>query len=165
MRNTNLLSDLLKTGLAGITLISVEHWWQFFLHIVLRCLANHNNGKFMDILKCILWDFDKKSGCFFILLSICLETWTTWLCGRTDNFGFFFVSDEWCFHKRGSFLFSQIKTLKIAEFECNKNNFMRMKSQTGSTISQIFHIVESIFTKLQCSNCFCPVFQGCKESA
>ena len=40
MRNTN-LSDLLKSALAGITLISEEHRWQFFLHIVLWCLANH----------------------------------------------------------------------------------------------------------------------------
>ena len=70
MRNTNLLSDLLKTGPAGITLISEENWWQFFLHIVLRCLLNHKNGKFTDILKCILWDFDKKTGYFLFLLSI-----------------------------------------------------------------------------------------------
>ena len=71
MRNTNLL-DLLKTGLDEITLISEENWWQFFLHIVLRCLANEKNGKFMDILQCILWDFNKKSGYFLFLLSIFL---------------------------------------------------------------------------------------------
>ena len=56
MHNTNLLSDLLKTGLAGISLISEENWRQFFLQIV---LANHKNGKLTDILKCILWNFDK----------------------------------------------------------------------------------------------------------
>ena len=33
MRNTNLLSDLLKTGLAGTTLIAEENLWQFSLHI------------------------------------------------------------------------------------------------------------------------------------
>ena len=70
MRITNLLSDLLKTDLAGITPLSENNWWQFFLHIVLRCLANHKNGKFADILKCILWGFDKKSGYFLFLLSI-----------------------------------------------------------------------------------------------
>ena len=70
MRNTKLLSDLLKTGLAGITLISEENWWQLFLYIVLACLANHKNSKFTAILKCILWDFDKKSGYFLFLLSI-----------------------------------------------------------------------------------------------
>ena len=59
-----------KNGLAVITLISEENWWQFFLHIALRCLANHKNGKFMHILKCILWDFDKKSGNLLFLLSI-----------------------------------------------------------------------------------------------
>ena len=74
MRSTNLLSDLLKTGLAWITLISEENWVQFFLHIVLRCLANHKNGKFKDIVKCIIWDFDKKSGYFFFLLSIDQDT-------------------------------------------------------------------------------------------
>ena len=67
MRNTNLLSDLLKSGLAGITLISEENWWQFFLSIALRCLANHKNGTFTDIQKCIL-DFDKKSGYFLFCL-------------------------------------------------------------------------------------------------
>ena len=69
MCNTNLLSDLLKTGLAVITYrkkIGVN----FFLHIVLRCLSNHKNGKFTDILKCILLDFDKKGGYFLFLLSI-----------------------------------------------------------------------------------------------
>ena len=70
MRNTKLLSDLLKTGLAGIILISEENWWQLFLHIILPCLANHKNDKFMAILNCILWDFDKKSGYFLFLLSI-----------------------------------------------------------------------------------------------
>ena len=64
------LSYLLKTGLAVITIISEENWWQIFLHIILRCLANYKNGKFTDILKCILWDFDKKSGYFLFLLSI-----------------------------------------------------------------------------------------------
>ena len=59
-----------NTGLAGITLISQENWWYFFLHIVLRCLANHKNGKVMDKLKYILWDFDKKGGYFLFLLSI-----------------------------------------------------------------------------------------------
>ena len=53
-----------------ITRISEENWLQFFLHIVLQCLTNHKNGKFTDILKCILWDFDKKSGYFLFLLSI-----------------------------------------------------------------------------------------------
>ena len=62
MRNINLCTDLLKSGLAWITLISDENWWQFFLHIVIRCLANHKNGKFTDIVKCILLDFDNKSG-------------------------------------------------------------------------------------------------------
>ena len=70
--NTNLLSDLLKTGLAVITQISEENWSQFFLHIVLRCLANHKNGTVTDILKCILWNFDKKSGYFLLLLSVCM---------------------------------------------------------------------------------------------
>ena len=37
---------------------------QFFLLIVLRCFANHKTGKVMDILKCILWDFVKKTGYF-----------------------------------------------------------------------------------------------------
>ena len=69
MRNTNLLSDLLKTDLAGITLISEENWWQFFLHIAHRYLSNHKNGTFTDILKCIIWDFDKKSGYILFLLS------------------------------------------------------------------------------------------------
>ena len=70
MRNTNLLSDLIKTGLAGINLISEENWRQFFLHIILPCLANHNNDKVAAILKCILWDFDKKSGYFLFFLSM-----------------------------------------------------------------------------------------------
>ena len=74
MPNTNLLSDLLKTGLAGITRISAENWWQCFLHITLRCLADHKNGTFTDILKCILWDFDKKSGYFLFLLSIIVKS-------------------------------------------------------------------------------------------
>ena len=43
---------------------------QFFLHIILQCLASHKNGKFMDILKCILCDFDKKSGYFLFVLSL-----------------------------------------------------------------------------------------------
>ena len=29
-----------------------------------------SNGKFTDILKCVLWDFDKKNGYFLFLLSI-----------------------------------------------------------------------------------------------
>ena len=66
MRNTNLLPDLLKTGLAGIILISEETWWQFIFHIVLLGLANHKNGKFTAKLKYILLDFDKKSGYFYI---------------------------------------------------------------------------------------------------
>ena len=70
MCNTNFLSDLLKTGLAVITLISEENWWQFFLHIVLRCLANHKNGKFTNIMKSILWDFDKKSVYFLARLYV-----------------------------------------------------------------------------------------------
>ena len=72
MRITNWLSDLLKTGLPGITLIQEENWRQFFLHIVLLCLANHKNGKFMAILKYmyILWDFDKKREYFLYLLII-----------------------------------------------------------------------------------------------
>ena len=72
MRNTKLLSDLLKTGLAGITLISENNLWQFFLHVVLPCLANYKNGKFTAILKCILWDFDKKSG--YVLFLLCIHT-------------------------------------------------------------------------------------------
>ena len=55
-----------KNGFAGITLISEENWWQFFLHIVLRCLANHRNDKFTDILKCTLRDFDKYEWILFI---------------------------------------------------------------------------------------------------
>ena len=69
-----MLSDLLKTGLAGITLTSEDNWWQFLLHIVLLCLANHKNGKFRAILKCILLDFDKKIGYFLFLLSIVYST-------------------------------------------------------------------------------------------
>ena len=64
MRITNVFSDLLKTGLAVITLISEENCWQGFLHIVFLCLANYKNGRFTVILKCIRWD--KKSGYFFI---------------------------------------------------------------------------------------------------
>ena len=41
-----------------------------FLACVLRCLTNHKNGKFTDILKCIFWDFDKKSRYFLFLLNI-----------------------------------------------------------------------------------------------
>ena len=78
VRNTNLLSDLLKTGLDVITLISEENGWQFFLHIVFPCLANHKNGKFTDILKRILWDFDKKNGYFLSLLSIYSRPKDTW---------------------------------------------------------------------------------------
>ena len=33
-------------------------------------LANHKYGKFTDKLKCILWDFDKKSGHFLFLLCV-----------------------------------------------------------------------------------------------
>ena len=44
-----------------------------FLHIVLWCLTYHKNVKFTDILKCILWDFDKKSEYFLFLLSIYSE--------------------------------------------------------------------------------------------
>ena len=73
MLNTN-LSDLLKIGLAGITLISEEHLWQFFLHIALRCLANHKKLYVYGYTEEMqLWDFDKKSEYFFILLSIHLN--------------------------------------------------------------------------------------------
>ena len=76
------MSDLLKTDLVGITLILEEKWWQIFLHVALRCLSNHKNGTFMDILKCILLDFDKKSGCFLFLLSIhvfrSFRSWIQW---------------------------------------------------------------------------------------
>ena len=59
-----------------------------FLAYCRNHIANHKNGKFTDILKCILWDFDKKSGYFLFLLSIIkilskfsrtknLETWYT----------------------------------------------------------------------------------------
>ena len=70
MCNTNLLSDLLKTGFTVRTLISEENWWQFFLHIVLRCLANHKNGKFTNIMKSSLRNFDKKSGYFLARLYV-----------------------------------------------------------------------------------------------
>ena len=36
------------------------------------------NGKFMDLLKYILWDFDKKSGYFLFLLSIDADRHTCW---------------------------------------------------------------------------------------
>ena len=33
------------------------------------------SGKFMDILKCILWDFDKKSGYFLFFAELLLLCW------------------------------------------------------------------------------------------
>ena len=43
MRNTNFPSDLLKAGLAGITLIPEDNWWQIFLHI--NCLPMSRKSK------------------------------------------------------------------------------------------------------------------------
>ena len=60
---TNLLSDLLKTGLAGITHIGKN---AIFLAYCPRLTRKSKNGEFTVILKCILWDFDNKSGYFFI---------------------------------------------------------------------------------------------------
>ena len=59
------------------------------------------------------------------LSNACFETWILWLCGRADNFGFLcqWWMMRYCKHKRGRFLFSQIKTTKIAEFECKKKCF------------------------------------------
>ena len=51
--NTNLLSDLLKTGLAVITLISEENWSQFFLHIVLRCMYKGMHACMRAIYLCV----------------------------------------------------------------------------------------------------------------
>ena len=40
------------------------------------------NGKFTDILKYILWDFDKKSGYILVLLSIYRSTSTKYLFAK-----------------------------------------------------------------------------------
>ena len=69
-----------------MTLILEENWWQLFLHIVIRCLENHKNGKFMDIVKCIIWDFDYNSGYFLLLLVI--------LCWFSDISMCFVLSDD-----------------------------------------------------------------------
>ena len=38
---------------------------------------SQKNGKFTGILKCILWDFDKKSEYFLFLLSIYKMEWSS----------------------------------------------------------------------------------------
>ena len=74
-----------------------------------------------------------------LLSNAYLKTWTIWLCDKAHHF---WVLCQWWMmryfkHKSGSFLFSQIKTLKIAECECKTNAFMQKKPQIESTISQI----------------------------
>ena len=72
MRITNLLSELLTTGLAGITLISEQ-----FLAYCPPMSRKSQKGMFTAILKCILLDFDKKSGYFLFLLSIFSSYYTS----------------------------------------------------------------------------------------
>ena len=101
-----------------------------------------------------------------LLSNACLKTWTIWLCGSADYFGF--LCQWWMMwyfkHKRGSFLFSQeTKPWKSQNFNGRKNAFLQMESQIGSTISQII-TDEPIFIKLQRSNRFCTVCQGCKKT-
>ena len=44
------------------------------MHDVLRCLANVKNGKFIDILKCILWDLIRKvDTVYFCEVYICVR--------------------------------------------------------------------------------------------
>ena len=49
-----------------------------FLAYCLPMSRKSQNGKFMDLLKYILWDFDKKIGYFLFLLSIDADRHTYW---------------------------------------------------------------------------------------
>ena len=55
----------------------------------------------------------------------CLAMFAIWLCLMGVHFGFLCKCwNNGCFkHKKGSFLFSQIKTLKTAKFKCIKKFF------------------------------------------
>ena len=72
MHNTNLLSDLLKSGRAWITLISRKKISGKFSCILPSNVSQTTEKWYVntDTLKCILWDFDKKSGYFLYLLRI-----------------------------------------------------------------------------------------------
>ena len=69
MRNTILLSVFIKNWSCWDNSHIGRKLVDYFLHIVLLCLANHKNGMFMAILKCIILDFDKKSGYFFFIFA------------------------------------------------------------------------------------------------
>ena len=61
-----------------------------------------------------------------LLFDACLATLTIWLCRMAVQFGFLCTCwNKGCFkHKKGSFLFSQTKTLKTAEFKRMKRCFV-----------------------------------------
>ena len=76
-----------------------------------------------------------------LLPNACLATLTIWLCHLAVHFEFLCRCwNKGCFkHKKDSFLFSQIKTLKTAEFKRTKKCFMLTEISEVSPTSKIRH--------------------------